>query len=73
MKWINKKAVMFGSNFQRRDLVGTVVRKKKNGEKERFQSPIIVKNYNSNMGFVDKADQLKTTYQINTKSRKWWH
>lgn len=73
MKWINKKAVMFGSNFQRRDLVGTVVRKKKNGEKESFQCPIIVKNYNSNMGFVDKAYQLKTTYQINTKSRKWWH
>lgn len=25
------------------------------------------------MGFVDKADQLKTTYQINRKSHKWWH
>jgi uncharacterized protein YhbP (UPF0306 family) len=25
------------------------------------------------MGFVDKADMLKVLYEVNRKSRKWWH
>jgi len=32
-----------------------------------------VKDYNENMGFVDKADMLKALYEVNRKSRKWWH
>lgn len=25
------------------------------------------------MGCVDKADMLKSTYELNRKSKKWWH
>ena len=25
------------------------------------------------MNFVDKFDQMKTTYEIDRKSHKWWH
>jgi hypothetical protein len=32
-----------------------------------------VKDYNENMGSVDKADMLKALYEVNRKSRKWWH
>lgn len=33
----------------------------------------MAKNYNSYMGCVDKADMLKSYYEINRKSKKWWH
>ncbi|KAG5898878.1 hypothetical protein JTB14_003272 [Gonioctena quinquepunctata] len=35
--------------------------------------PYIIKGYNANMGYVDKADMLKTTYEIYRKSGKWRH
>ena len=48
------------------------MRKKKNGETKNVTCPKSLKNYNKNMGFVDKADMLKKTYEIDRKSRKWW-
>lgn len=35
--------------------------------------PLAVKDYNQNMNFVDKFDQLKGSYAIDRKSKKWWH
>lgn len=32
----------------------------------------MVKDYNSHMGYVDKADQMKSYYEIDRKSKKWW-
>ncbi|KAJ8965522.1 hypothetical protein NQ314_004071 [Rhamnusium bicolor] len=43
------------------------------GEKVTIRCPLMVKDYNSSMGYVDKADQLKSTYEISRKSKKWWH
>lgn len=70
-KWKDKRIVTIASNFHMPDM-GTVDRKKKNGEKETITCPNVIKDYNANMGYVDKADMLKTTYQIDRKSRKWW-
>lgn len=73
LKWIDKRVVMMVSNYHTPDLVGTVQRKTKDGENEDICCPLMIKDYNSNMGFVDKADMLKNTYEINRKSHKWWH
>ena len=32
-----------------------------------------MKDYNKHMGYVDKADMLKSFYEIDRKCRKWWH
>ncbi|KAJ8931222.1 hypothetical protein NQ314_015893 [Rhamnusium bicolor] len=73
MKWMDRKAVMFASNFHKPDLAETVDRQKKDGEKVTIGCPLMVKDYNSSMGYVDKADQLKSTYEISRKSKEWWH
>ena len=31
-----------------------------------------MKDYNANMGAIDKSDQLKKTYAIDRKSKQWW-
>ena len=36
-----------------------------------FTSPV-EKDYNNNMGAIDKNDQLKKTYSIDRKSKRWW-
>lgn len=33
----------------------------------------MVKDYNKNMGYVDYADMIKSYYEIDRKSHKWWH
>lgn len=74
LKWVDKRIVRLASNFHNPELpTGTVERKKKNGEKENITCPMMVIDYNSHMGYVDKADMMKNTYEIDRKSRKWWH
>lgn len=72
VKWMDKRIVMLASNFESPFDTESVIRKNKNGEKENVPCPKVLKSYNQNMGFVDKADMLKKTYQIDRKSRKWW-
>uniref|UniRef100_A0A1B6DE87 PiggyBac transposable element-derived protein domain-containing protein n=1 Tax=Clastoptera arizonana TaxID=38151 RepID=A0A1B6DE87_9HEMI len=38
-----------------------------------YSCPKVVKDYNSFMGGVDKADHLRSLYPVDSKSRKWWH
>ncbi|KAJ8877124.1 hypothetical protein PR048_021577 [Dryococelus australis] len=35
--------------------------------------PNALDDYNSNMNCIDKFDQMKGTYEIDRKSKKWWH
>lgn len=72
VKWMDKRIVLLASNHENPSETTYVARKKKNGEKEDVACPIMLKNYNQNMGFVDKADMLKKTYEIDRKSQKWW-
>ncbi|XP_045466774.1 piggyBac transposable element-derived protein 4-like [Harmonia axyridis] len=72
VKWMDKRIVLLASNCENPSETDNVTRKKKNGETENISCPKILKNYNKNMGFVDKADMLKKTYEIDRKSKKWW-
>ena len=73
LKWMDRRSVQFISNFHS-PLVGTTVsRKEKDGTEIVIPCPKLVKDYNTHMGYVDKADMLKSLYEIDRKCRKWWH
>lgn len=72
-KWKDKRAITFLSNHHDAAEMGTIERKEKDGTKIMIQCPLIVKEYNKHMGYVDKADMLKSFYEIDRKSKKWWH
>lgn len=38
-----------------------------------IQCSTTVTDYNSNMGGVDLADQLRSYYNVPRRSRKWWY
>jgi hypothetical protein len=53
--------------------VETISRKNKDGSQTEIACSLLVKDYNRNMVFVDKMDMLKNLYEIDRKSKKWWH
>ncbi|XP_050426609.1 piggyBac transposable element-derived protein 3-like [Adelges cooleyi] len=71
-KWKDTKYVMLASNYHGSELT-TVTRKDKFGRKKDMQCPQVVRDYNCYMGGVDHADQLRMTYGVDRKSKKWWH
>lgn len=73
MKWVDKKHLHLISNFHNPNELNTITRKEKDGTKKVLTCPQLIKDYNLYMGYVDKADQLKSTYEIDRKSKKWWH
>ncbi|XP_051170607.1 piggyBac transposable element-derived protein 4-like [Leptopilina boulardi] len=73
VKWKDNKAVQFLSNFHDPSDIATVGRKQKDGSILQITAPKIAVDYNSYMGCVDKADMLKSTYELNRKSKKRWH
>lgn len=73
VKWMDKKPVQFLSNYHDPSDTTTVSRREKNGSLKEVSSPVICSDYNRYMGFVDKSDQLISTYKIDRKSKKWWH
>lgn len=72
MKWMDKKGIYFLSNFHDPEQTTSVQRRKKDGTSEEILCPELVKDYNQNMGHVDKADMLKSFYEIDRKSKRWW-
>lgn len=70
--WIDKRPVQFLSNFQDPSIITKVNRRQVDGSIISIDCPQIVKDYNAHMGYVDKADMLKSVYAINRKSKKWW-
>lgn len=73
LKWKDRKGVLFISNHDDPINVATVSRRNKHGTLEEIPCPKLVKDYNANMGFVDKMDMLKSIYEVDRKSKKWWH
>ncbi|XP_045134450.1 piggyBac transposable element-derived protein 2-like [Portunus trituberculatus] len=71
-KWMDKKAVLMASNYHGIEAT-TVKRTEKDGKKAIVPCPQVVKDYNDNMGGVDKHDMLRQLYGTNRKSMKWWH
>lgn len=72
VKWKDKRAVHLLSNFHNPKHITTVKRKQKDGSKEEVPCPTLLTDYNKNMNFVDRFDQLKSTYELDRKSKKWW-
>lgn len=71
--WKDKRAVTVLSNLAEPTSIVSVERKEKNGKKISVPCPKAIADYNSNMGYVDKFDHLKSMYEVDRKSKKWWH
>lgn len=70
---MDQRSVLFGSNYHNPTDLTTIKRKLKDGTKVDFPCAKLVKDYNKHMGHVDKADMLKKCYEIDRRSKKWWH
>ena len=69
-KWKDSKSLFLVSNFHGTE-ASAVSRTQKDGAKKQFHCPAAVKEYNENMGGVDKADMLCTVHGLDRKSKKW--
>ncbi|KAJ8910639.1 hypothetical protein NQ315_012507 [Exocentrus adspersus] len=72
VKWKDKRTVHLLSNFHDPQSIGEVKRKDKDGSSKQIPCPSVLIDYNKNMNCVDRFDQLKSTYEIDRKSKKWW-
>lgn len=72
VKWKDKRTVHLLSNFHDPQSVAEVKRKDKDGSSKQIPCPSVLVDYNKNMNCVDRFDQLKSTYEIDRKSKKWW-
>nr|XP_023016389.1 piggyBac transposable element-derived protein 4-like [Leptinotarsa decemlineata] len=61
------------SNYHDPENVCEVQRKEKDGTIKPVTCPAAVIDYNHNMNFVDKFDQLLASYKTDRRSKKWWH
>lgn len=73
LKWKDKRAVSLLSNYHDSHETSTVKRKNKDGTVEDVLCPQLLIDYNKFMNGVDKFDQIKSTYEVDRKSHKWWH
>ena len=48
-------------------------RRQKDGSVEIYSANQANLDYSKHMGYVDKADMLKSLYEVDRKSHKWWH
>lgn len=71
-KWFDNKAVIMASNYMSVGLTDQCKRwDKQSKEYINVSRPEVVRNYNINMGGVDKMDFLITIYRTFIRSRKW--
>lgn len=73
VKWKDRRCVHILSTMENATTQCNVERREKDGSKKQIPCPQAVVNYNKNMGFVDHFDHLKSLYEIDRKSQKWWH
>lgn len=72
VKWMDTKSVNFVANFHDPSQETCISRKNKDGSTTVLSAPSVAGDYRKFMGGVDKADMLKSIYEINRKSRRWW-
>lgn len=73
VKWRDKRLVHLLSNYHDPTVSTEVKRREKDGTSVQVPCPVMLTDYNKNMNFVDKFDQLRACYGIDRKSHKWWH
>lgn len=73
IKWIDNKAVLVLTNCHDPRETVSVKRKQKSGERINVACPLAISDYNNHMNCVDRFDQMKEVYEIDRKSKKWWH
>ncbi|XP_049816570.1 piggyBac transposable element-derived protein 3-like [Schistocerca nitens] len=71
-RWKDNRAVNLISTCHSPSDVSTVTRKMKDGTITNITCPIVLKDYNSSMNYVDNFDRLESDYAIDRKSKKWW-
>lgn len=69
-KWVDKREVNLLSTNS--NPTQTVVQRKTKGGIADVSIPTSVADYNTNMGGVDLADQLRASYQVGRASKRWW-
>lgn len=67
MKWKDKRTVHLLSNFHGPTQGAEVDWKNKDGTVTKVPCPAALHDYNKNMNFVDKFDQMKGQYEIDRK------
>lgn len=67
-----RKPVHIISNFHGSE-IASVKRKEKNGSLHTVLCSTPVSDYNMFMGGVNLADRYRALYNVERKSRKWWH
>ena len=72
VKWMDTKPVNFISNFHDPTEQTTVSRKNKDGTTSEVSAPTVASEYRKYMGAVDKADMLKSLYETDRKSSRWY-
>lgn len=72
IKWMDKKAVHFLSNYHDPTEVSVTNRRQKDGSLLTVACPVMCKDYNTHMGHVDESDQTIAAYKIDRKSKRWW-
>lgn len=72
VRWKEKKRDVFLLSTKYRNEMTTVRRKGEGGQARTIDAPMIVDDYNKNMGGVDVGDQLLVYYALGRKTLKWW-
>jgi hypothetical protein len=70
--WRDTKAFRLASNYHGSEVV-QVERKQRDGSFRKKPCPKAIADYVDNMGGVDTANQLRSYYERDRKSKKWWH
>ena len=70
--WMDNKVVTVMSTNTQPASTDTVLRRQKDGSRISIPCPEAIVSYNTNMGAVDRGDQLRGYYNCRTKSRKFY-
>ena len=72
-KWMDNNVAYFVSNMHNSKKSESVSRKNKDGTEIVIGGNQVNKDYSKHMGYLNKADMLKSLYGLDRKSKKWWH
>ena len=73
LKWMDKRPVSMLTTIHDNSMTTKVRRTRRvEGGQEEIRKPVVVEQYNSFMGGVDRSDQLLSYYGFAHRTVKWW-